>query len=665
MAITLGALTVVTLGRSISVRCPYTGTLAGDEVATLEWKRNADGTWIEGHALYHDTRANLGINQTNFTNPYANEFRGMVLGLTPEVSYDVRVSVTGTGVVGSPSSSTANTTKAESPTPPTNTILYVATTGSDANDGLSAGSPKLTINGAIAAASGATQIRVAQGTYTATSSPLVTISVNDIAIVGFGGIPVLDGASLYNLFTITGNNFILQQLDMRKAGNQHCIRLNSTANDGWIDTCLFSDWNAGNDANQLSAAIRVSSGAGLRLAVSNCAFNRRDQLAGEDDGRGNGIWVQAGASIQQSGYRFFDNTFVGGFDAIGGEPNFSANSVRGPYTDSEIYGNTIQDVSDDGMELDGACMNVAVWGNTFQGIGLSGVSADSLAVGPLFVVRNIFDLPYNNNSQVGLGGFKAFKVGHDRGPSDTPYTGGRAYVYHNTANIKDLVGAGSTPSCNVVDGNDGGWNNWTAKNNIFRNDGPTTKYLMEIGGSAKASYGHEFDYNCWWFVGTAGAWRIKWYANTSIYGSFALWQGGGYDVNGKNIDPNAEWESPATGDYNLKAGSQLIGAGVAITGINDANMDDSTWRMNGAAPDMGAIESVGGTTVTVTVIPLSMTGTIPTPLSVGGGTKVVAPVAVLLGTVGTPSIAAGAPQVINEYWSKARKQGVSHLLHAG
>ena len=87
--------------------------------------------------------------------------------------------------------------------------------------------------------------------------------------------------------------------------------------------------------------------------------------------------------------------------------------------------------------------------------------------------------------------------------------------------------------------------------------------------------------------------------------------------------------------------------------------------MNGAAPDMGAIESIGGTTITVTVIPVTITASIPNPVTVGGGAKVVAPVAVLLGAVGTPAISAGAPEVINEYWSKARKQGVSHLLHAG
>src|SRR3989304_8746807 len=109
MAITLSALPVVVLGRSISVRCPYTGTLAGDEAATLEWKRSADGSWITGHALYHDTRANLGINQTNFTNPYANEFRGMVLGLTPVTGYDVKISVTGTGVTGPPQTAPVTT----------------------------------------------------------------------------------------------------------------------------------------------------------------------------------------------------------------------------------------------------------------------------------------------------------------------------------------------------------------------------------------------------------------------------------------------------------------------------------------------------------------------------------------------------------------------------
>src|SRR3990172_1716129 len=664
MAITLSALTVVVLGRSISVRCPYTGTLAGDEVATLEWKRSADVTWITGHALYHDTRANLGINQTNYTNPYANEFRGMVLGLTPSVSYDVRVSVTGTGVVGSPSTSSNNTTQAEAPVLPTNTILYVdASTGNDADSGLTAALAKLTINGAIAAASGATQIRVAPGTYTAAADPLVTIAANDIAIVGYGGGPILDGASLYSLFAITGNNFILQGLEIRRS-KQWAVRVPSGGTDGWIDDCVFHDWNAMFDLQQLNAAVRVIAGGGVGLRISNCVFTRRIDLAGINDAQGNCVWIQAGASVMQSGYRFFNNTLTGGFDGFGGEPNFSANSVRGPYCNSEIYSNTIQTVADDCMELDGACMNVAVWGNTMKGIALVGISADSCAVGPLFIIRNIFDLLTNNNSQVGLGGAKAFKVGHDRAPTDGTYAGGRVYVYHNTVNIKDMVGAGSTPSCNIVDGLDAGWNNWTAYNNIFRNDGPTNKYAMEIGGSAHAPYGHVFDYNCWWLVKVSAGFH-KWYGATATYNSWATWQGGGYDTNGKNVDPNLEWTDPSNHNYNLKSNSQLIGAGVEVVGVNDANVDDSTWRMNGAAPDMGAIESIGGTTVTVTVIPVTITASIPTPVSVGGGVKVVAPAAVIIGAVGTPVISAGEPQVIKEYWPKMRKQGVSHLLHAG
>src|SRR3990167_2024097 len=321
MAITLSALTVVVLGRSISVRCPYTGTPAGDEVETLEWTRTG-GAYKAGHALYHDTRANLGINQTNFTNPYANEFRGMVLGLTPVTGYDVKISVTGTGVTGSPQTATV-TTQAEAPTLPTNTILYVdASTGNDADSGLTAALAKLTINGAIAAASGATQIRVAPGTYTAAADPLVTIAANDIAIVGYGGGPSLDGASLYSLFAITGNNFILQGLEIRRS-KQWAVRVPSGGTDGWIDDCVFHDLNAIFDLQQLNAAVRVIAGGGVGLRISNCVFTRRIDLAGINDAQGNCVWIQAGASVMQSGYRFFNNTLTGGFDGFGGEPNFS------------------------------------------------------------------------------------------------------------------------------------------------------------------------------------------------------------------------------------------------------------------------------------------------------------------------------------------------------
>jgi hypothetical protein len=54
----------------------------------------------------------------------------------------------------------------------------------------------------------------------------------------------------------------------------------------------------------------------------------------------------------------------------------------------------------------------------------------------------------------------------------------------------------------------------------------------------------------------------------------------GQELNGLNADP--KFDDPASGDYSLTPGSDLIDAGVAIPGING--------DYNGAAPDIGAFE---------------------------------------------------------------------------
>lgn len=118
-------------------------------------------------------------------------------------------------------------------------------------------------------------------------------------------------------------------------------------------------------------------------------------------------------------------------DGMGGLPQ---NAPPGfPYADSDIYGNSVQNVLDDAIETEGAVQNVRVWGNYLDQTYV-GIATAVTAVGPLYVFRNIMnrsdmcprqDGGYTNDGEHGPFG----KEGDDGAPS---MNGGRIYFFHNT-----------------------------------------------------------------------------------------------------------------------------------------------------------------------------------------------------------------------------------------
>ena len=118
-------------------------------------------------------------------------------------------------------------------------------------------------------------------------------------------------------------------------------------------------------------------------------------------------------------------------DGIGGSDNFSFEGF--PYADSDIHGNRIAGVYDDGIEAEGANRNVRIWGNFIEQAQI-GIAAATTAIGPLYVFENIM-----NNSAGVSRPFHATPDTDDRGSffkvgSNVPkVNGGRMYFFHNTA----------------------------------------------------------------------------------------------------------------------------------------------------------------------------------------------------------------------------------------
>jgi hypothetical protein len=142
-------------------------------------------------------------------------------------------------------------------------------------------------------------------------------------------------------------------------------------------------------------------------------------------------------------------------DGIGGADNFSTAGF--PWADSDIYGNRVSEVYDDGIEAEGANRNVRIWGNYLDRVYV-GIGNAATAIGPLYVWRNVSHRmagmyqPESGPERSPRGPF--IKGGSNRAEAN----GGRAYYFHNTAP-------------------DGGWGiaksggrlyNFVSRNNVWR-----------------------------------------------------------------------------------------------------------------------------------------------------------------------------------------------------
>jgi hypothetical protein len=240
----------------------------------------------------------------------------------------------------------------------------------------------------------------------------------------------------------------------------------------------------------------------------------------------------------------------------------------GGTNESDIYDNLVYNVGDDGIETDGQCSNVRIWGNTFHDV-LMGISLAPVYDGPVYAIRNlIYRTGAGNNSYTGSP-FK-FNSGYDRS--------GPMYLFHNTA---DAV----LPDNHGLDIREpGSWEAIYARNNVWAgtayalsNDNPTEPLDLDYDDLYTTLTGELV-----WWAGLPDR-----HLNTLAEFQAATRQ----EIHGLNVGPS--FSDAPNGDYTLDPASDLIDAGVVIPGINDAH--------NGAAPDIGAFEYQGsGFTLNVT-----------------------------------------------------------------
>ena len=214
--------------------------------------------------------------------------------------------------------------------------------------------------------------------------------------------------------------------------------------------------------------------------------------------------------------------------------------------DIDVYRNHMFNISDDGLEPEGACVNQRFRDNTVDR-SFIGISLAPITQGPTWVLHSTF------SNFTG----RAIKFADN---SD-----GIVFLYHNTAwtSVSNINGVDLITSIHNV----------VMRNNIFQSTGYSI-YEVPTG-----STGNDWNHDNWYTTrGTAGP-HFKW-ENVNYNTITALCAARGLECNGYENIPG--FTNPSGGDFTLLPSSFNIDRGVIIPGINDDFM--------GNAPDAGAYE---------------------------------------------------------------------------
>jgi parallel beta-helix repeat protein len=247
------------------------------------------------------------------------------------------------------------------------------------------------------------------------------------------------------------------------------------------------------------------------------------------------------------------NTFHDDFDGFGACPE-DTDAVT---NETDVYDNLVYRVGDDGMETDGRCSNVRIWGNTFHDV-LMGISLAPVYDGPVYAIRNlVYRTGVGNHDYTG----SPFKFNSGYGQS------GPMYLFHNTA---DAVLPGNNGLYVKAPGT---WAQIYARNNVWAG----TAYALE---NYNTSQPMDLDYDDLWNDNSGDL--VRW--DSTRYATLAAFSAAtGQESHGLSVGPG--FADAGSGDYTLDPASDLINAGVLIPGINHDYV--------GSAPDVGAFEYQG------------------------------------------------------------------------
>jgi parallel beta-helix repeat protein len=372
-------------------------------------------------------------------------------------------------------------------------------------------------------------------------------------------------------FTVTQNYIYFINLTFKHYGQGSYPKVIylDTASDNLVRGCTFVD-------NDLGVGIKRAS---HRNVIEDNQFS--DSIF---DWPWDGIKGVGG--LEDGGVAFYDpatgrgtiirrNIFHDDFDGLGVCPSATAALTN----ETDVYDNLIYRMGDDGLETDGQCSNVRIWGNTFHDV-LMGISLAPVYGGPVYAIRNLIYRTGVGNNDYSGSPFK-FNSGYD--------LSGPMYLFHNTS---DAALPGNNGLYIKAPGT---WSRIYARNNIWAG----TDYAVNDYNTSQPL---DLDYDNLYNAGLNDL--VRW-DNTRYPSLDAFSTATGQEKNGLNVDPG--FFDSIHENYALNPASDLVNAGTLIPGIND--------NYSGYAPDIGAFECDTGNSAPVAVNDVSATGA-DTPVTI-------------------------------------------------
>lgn len=251
------------------------------------------------------------------------------------------------------------------------------------------------------------------------------------------------------------------------------------------------------------------------------------------------------------------NVFRGTFNGIG--PCGASAPPGGGFTnETDVYENVFLEHNDDGLEPEGYCSNVRMWGNHVEDAHMAFAVAPA-APGPTWIVRNIgFDFGSTRTSQTDGYLASALKIN-----SGYPDPIGPLFLYQNTF----LTTAPGTAAMTLL--NPGESTYIVARNNLFAG---TSEAIYKVN-----PVDLDWDYD---LLHRSTAGRLAYWQGISYADLAALRAGTGQELHGLSAPPLLA--APGTGDFTPIPGSPLLDTGTPLPGLNDSGIGDP--------PDIGAVE---------------------------------------------------------------------------
>lgn len=352
----------------LSVKLDVTGDDNSNSTCVVQYRVNGSATWKNGYNLWHDS--------------YFNQYKGSVVYLAPNTAYEVRVQVSDTDGV-----------------PATDAITNSVTTWSEVFTEESADILS-NITQSITITSGGSSLGNYKR-YGPTGTSRITVNV---------------GTNYPVAITVNTTNVILQNMDFVSGGNSNAIMVANGMSNIVIQNCTFNNYgppgkgtgtgtvpdedkNAAVLIGRQSSDTAAGSGIG-NVVIQNCDFgpanggsNSWDQ--GHPTGP-HGIYVsncRGQIVLRYNRIHGSDNHWFN--DGIGGCSNFSTNNGA-VNKDSDIYGNLISEVWDDGIECEGRNENTRIFCNVITNSHVA-VATAAVTAGPCYKFRNTHF--YNRSSE--------------------------------------------------------------------------------------------------------------------------------------------------------------------------------------------------------------------------------------------------------------------------